>query len=409
MKRFGRNYEAVRQWFSASCRQQRLLVVLFVLGALGLVKEGWEAAASRWGEFRRPKAIFTNAFPNGMAISLNGLEQAGATGLRFPGLRIRGVLWDQGHHDWVIFGDAAPDRLSLSVDAVAIALRAVRQELEAPGVDIRPNASPTIGGEVSQKVTYFGGVSNTVVGDWFFRFDYWMKRKSLGLAEETISGIPGYWDNAVSALEQEVEICNAVGSQPRRCYNRYWLQAGDFRAVESDDVLAFDQTAMLVDVESRREAIETTSIQSAATARTNSVDPLAARFARQLTDKLDAIGGVTPILQIEDFAVLMAGFTWLSSVDSYRDLRPWLNRPLAHTETPHSVSNLVMRAVREHPMRHATGLHQHVMELSGGVVIHPRLIRFRVADQSLAKLRDAILKARPDGKLTFWEFSFKPQ
>ncbi len=383
--------------------------MLFVLGALGLAKEGWEAAASRWTELKRPKAKFEAAFRNGMAISLNGLEHAATTALRFPGLRVRGVLWDQGHHDWVIFGDAASDRPSLTVDAVAIALRAVRQELEAPGVDIRPNTPSAIGGEFSQKVTYFGGVKNTVVGDWFFRFDYWMKRKSLGLDEVPRSGIPGYWNDAVSALEKEVENCNAAGAQPRSCYNRYWLQAGDFRAVESDDVLVFDQAPMLVDVESRREVTETTSTQSTTAVRTNSVDPLATHFARQLTDRLDALGGVTPIFEIEDFAVLMAGFTWLSSVDSYRDLRPWLNRPLAHIETPNSVSNLVMRAVREHPMRHTVGLHQHILELSGGVVVHPRVIRFRVADQSLAKLRDAILKNRPSEKPAYWEFAFEPK
>jgi hypothetical protein len=65
-------------------------------------------------------------------------------------MSILGVCWDQFESDWVLFGETAPNRPGLPLDALILAFHAACAELEAPGVDIR--AASTNSDEALQKV-----------------------------------------------------------------------------------------------------------------------------------------------------------------------------------------------------------------------------------------------------------------
>jgi hypothetical protein len=127
--------------------------------------------------------VYQRAIGNRLAVSLNGLEQRREKGAVLPGMDIRGVMYDRSHNNWILFGEAAPERSGVPLDAVAVALRAIRLHLEAPGIDIRPQQGVQI-------VSYSGGLAGTVVGRWFFLFDHWMKRSAL--ADVAVPGLPVY-------------------------------------------------------------------------------------------------------------------------------------------------------------------------------------------------------------------------
>jgi hypothetical protein len=379
-----------------------------VLAALGLVDDGWQAALRIWQELRRPVAVYRRGIGNGLAISLNGLEARRQMGEKLPGFDLRGVLLDCWRNDWILFGEASPQRPGLPLAAVAVAVRAMRLHLEAPGIDIRPQRGAGSERQAVQEVRYFGGVGGTVVGMWFFRFDYWMKRMSLGQEAASVAGIPVYWHRAVKALEHEVETCRVPESAHSSRRNRYWLCVGEFAAIEGDDTLVFENTPLLVLTEGSAE--ETGESAASPCVSRGTDDPLATEYADWLTAHLAELAQVVPVSEIEDFARLLAGLAWLADVDPYRDLRPWLNAPLAPVETPTAVSTMMMQAVREHTVMQLGAFvrHQHRLELSGGVLVAPALARARVGDDSLLRLYQATQTARPAGQPVTWQFTFSP-
>jgi hypothetical protein len=384
--------------------------LLLVLSAVGVVGDGWDTARQLWQEHQRPAAVYRRAIHHGLAISLNDLEKRRERGGQLPGLDIRGVLLDTLHQDWILFGEAAPERSGLLRDAVAIALRAVRLHLEAPGIDIQPRRGAAGADEPVQEVKYFGGVDGTVVGAWFFRFDYWMKRLSLGQEPMPVAGVPVYWHRAVEALEREVAACQTTELEASTRHNRYWLCAGSFPAIEDDDTLVFESTPLQVLTESLHDTSTTTAGPAVPCGSRGTSDPLAAEFAHQLTAHLARLSGVVPVAEIEDFTRLLAGLAWLADVDPYRDLHPWLRAPVTHVDTPDTVSTLTMQAMREHTVAHRRGfvVHQHRIELSGGVLVAPSLIRARASDDALRRLRRAVLTARPADAPGVWRFTFSP-
>ncbi len=172
------------------------------------------------------RTVFAYNINHGLAVSLNALQANPKTGDSLPRMKIRGVTFDRAKNDWVIFGDADPERPGLPLDAVAIALRAVRVRLDAPGIDIRPPAEAKGRPSAEQQVQYFGGTDHTMVGRWFFDFDYiWLKRVSLGFQPLPVANAPIYWRRAVQELEREVEECNLANrgaSARRKIRNMQW-------------------------------------------------------------------------------------------------------------------------------------------------------------------------------------------
>ncbi len=133
-------------------------------------------------------------------------------------------------------------------------------------------------------------------------------------------------------------------------------------------------------------------------------DRSAAQFARDLTRNLRRLTGTVPVSQIEDFAKLQAGFSWLIRSDPYRDLDPWLHARLARAATPTQVQGLA-RSAEVGP---AIGAHRYELRLSGGVMVKPGLKCSRSGDDALMRLRRAILSARPARRPLIWKFTIEP-
>jgi hypothetical protein len=352
--------------------------------------------------------VFAHNINHGLAVSLNALQANPMTGDSLPRMKIRGVTFDSTKNDWVIFGDADPERPGLPLDAVAIALRAVRVRLDAPGIDIRPGTEA--GGRPSgeQQVQYFGGTDHTMVGRWFFDFDYiWLKRVSLGFQPLPKATAPIYWRRAVQELEREVEECNLANRGATARHNRYWLCSGDFNALESKDTLTFEKTPLRVLAESTSSGSTSDDSARPCTSR-GTDDPHAADFADWLTAHLDELRRVAPISEIEGFGQLMAAFTWLTQIDPDRDLTPWLGRPPEKVETPFTVPTVTLQEARQHIVEHdgRQYLHRHQIQISGGVLVLPELISEKVTDDSLHRLHSTILAARPPSLPVKWPFTF---
>ena len=384
-------------------------LVISVFG-LGLILEAGRGPAARfWEQAQRPARSYRHDIPDGLAVSLNALEQAPKLGGWLPGLDIRGVLHDSRRGDWILFGDARADRRGLPVDALAVALRAVRVHLEAPGVDMRPRRTAAGADRHLQTVRYFGGVEGTIVGEWFFRFDHFMKRASLDQVPLAASGVPVYWRRAIEALERDVQTCDGTQTGEFVRGNRYWLCAAEFTAIESDQTLVFEDTPLRILAERVSPGREPGSTGASPCTTRGTDDTLAEQFARWLDDHLDDLTAMTPIGEISGFARLLAGLTWLTEQDPGRDLRPWLRRTSGPAETPTSVPTTTVNARREHTVSSGAHLfvHEHRLELSGGVLIAPSTIRARAADASVRDVRRAVLTARPGRQSLAWSFSFR--
>jgi hypothetical protein len=382
-------------------RTSMIARILIVLALVGLLETGWRTAMKYWTTTCRPRAAYQKAMAHGLAFSLNQLEKS-STAQTLPGITIAGVVWDRDNNDWIVFGDRDTNAEALPLDAVAVAIRAVHKELEPPGVDIRPPGQHLQ--ESLQKVTYFGRVEATAVGLWFFQFDYWMKRKSLGQSDAGFPGIRSYWHEAIADMESEVAECKTADTGQRRRENRYWLCTDGFEAIEDSGILAFQTAPLRVKTESMLG-----NGLSGAPLKRSSPDPLATRFADNLTAHLGALGHSLPVWHIENFARLVAGFSWLTGQDPYRDLRHWDDFVTTSVATPDSVSNLTMRVVRSHDVRCGTSVrtHEHQITLSGGVEIQPELLLYQPKDAALKRLRQTILAARPKDNQPFWTFTFQ--
>jgi hypothetical protein len=406
-----RNWRDWLQGFPGTSNSRTVTGLLSVLAVLGLLSDGWQTVHRLWHELRRPTAIYRRPLSQGTAISLNGLERQRQPGELLPGIDIHGVLFDRQENDWILFGQAAPERPRLPRDAVAIALRALRLYLDAPGIDIRPRRSDDGASQGMQVVSYSHGLSGNIVGQWFYRFDVWMKRLSLGYEPAPVPGLPIYWHRVVEELERESTTLNLTGPVRWTQRTRYWLCTGAFTAIEGDDTLTFEQTSLLVLAENLADTGDATQSPGAPCTSRGTDDPLAAEFAHWLTEHLHEVAHVVPVREIENFARLLAGLAWLLDQDPYRDVRPWLQVPLTPAETPTTVPTLARQAVRERTLHQNGGLvlYQYRREVSGGVVIAPVLQRSRVGDNSLRLLHRAVLTARPAGRPAVWSFLFLPR
>lgn len=385
----------------------KILALLLALLAVGLLHEGWRLGRDLWHAARRARVVYKLGIRNGIALSLNEYQKKLGRGVRLPGLDFKGALYDRSNDDWVLFGEAGPLRPGLPLDAVAIAMRVSRTALEAPGIDIQPRGADRRG--PVQQVRYFGGVENTVVGAWFFQFDYWMKRASLDREPKPVPGLPVYWRRAVAELERDVASCASSGRQESSRGNRYWLCAGEFRAVEDGDALVFQSAPLRVLAEKLEKANWAPGAESPCVSR-GTDDPLAAEFANWLTMHLAEVASLAPAAEIEDFAHVMASLAWLAEQDPQRELKPWLKASLSPAETPASVPTLAMETERSHPIPAAGmgAIHRHRLEISGGVLVSPTLSRVAAAGDSIGALAREILRVRPHTSVAEWSFSYSP-
>jgi hypothetical protein len=284
-----------------------------------------------------------------------------------------------------------------------LAMRTLRSGMDAPGIDIRPTESD----QQRQQVSYFGGVANTVVGRWFFDFDYWMKQASLDQDPQPVSGLPVYWKRAVAQLEQSVQSPTSSDEHAWTRGNRFWLCAGEFQGVESEDDLAFLSTPMLVLAEKLEKSVWVGSGESPCASK-GTDDPLAVEFSGWLTRHLDELSARLPVREIATFAKLMAAFAWLAEQDPQHDLTPWLHAPSQTIKTPDNVGTLAMETTRSHVVAVAGGTirHEHKLLLSGGVIVSPRLARVKAEGDTMEILERTIVRSRPVTGAPYWYFAW---
>jgi len=389
-------------WMQRSGQTQLLVVIFFALGLAGMAVEGIRSAVHMCEAYRRPRAAWRETIQGGLAVSLNALERQKGGNRRLPAMNIRGAVFDWRNRDWIIWGDGKLAQPGLPVDTLAVAIRASVAELDSPGVDIRPAVPDQTGRVALQKVTYFGGVESTIVGSWFFQFDHWMKSAALGYAPIPVDGVASYWDRVTNVAN--IDGLAADGAI-RRNQCRFWLKNGEFSGIEDDWVLTFQKTPLQVCAEKLGDE----SPGESATRQPDDGHSDEDRFAKDLSTWLHKLENVAPILEIEEFAKLLASVAWLAKIDPYRDLSPWRGSPTQPVETTNQVATL--HRVASFPLRGRAPRDSQMvysLELSGGVSICPQMALSGSADGNLRRLGDAILQARPGKDVVTWGFNFQP-
>jgi hypothetical protein len=368
----------------------------------------WQVLAGAWLGAQGLVSVYRAAIPHGVTFSLNELERTSLRSL--PSFDFRGVMLDPEHEDWVLFGEKDPGRPGIPVEAIGIALRALQQHLEPPGVDIRAGFRGPRELEPLERVQYFGGVEGTRVGKWLFAFDHWMKRASLGKAPIPAAGARSYWTMASEDLEREVRTCRSSEDRERFSHNRYWLCLDDLTGTESGDTLTFERAALRVLAERIATGGMVGFAPAGPCASRGADDRLATEFAASLTEHLAELGPMLPVREIEDFGRLLAGLNWLSARDPLRDLTLWLERGAERVATVAEVETESVEETREHEISFAggRGIHRHTLRVSGGVVLLPVVVATPVAQRYFEPLREAVLGARPEGHTPSWPFTYIP-
>ena len=108
----------------------------------------------------------------------------------------KGLIWDPLAKDWILFGELLPANTRLTIDDLAVALRArFNYPKEDPGVTIDPvwatfsEGAQTIVQLSHQEVRFFGPLQDTAFGTTCFDADWLMKRISAGLEQSRVAGL----------------------------------------------------------------------------------------------------------------------------------------------------------------------------------------------------------------------------
>jgi len=233
---------------------------------------------------------------------------------------VLGYVEDAENQDLVLFGASDGGRPPIRSEDFAVALRNAWLEYAPvqngtvtysyPGCDIRPTretrarltrvgndlqaagmqeAEPLIEAwkEVcreEQTVTVFGVPQNTHFSDVMVTADYDLKDLANGSSQLDLPGLTSLSDLHLAAAKAVV-----LGGEPLTLstYNRFWLLAGEVRYEKTSGV-------MVVDVPVRVDTHRIGESASGELVDVEGADPLAEKFARDLSLLYDKLAGVAP-------------------------------------------------------------------------------------------------------------------
>ena len=105
---------------------------------------------------------------------------------------ILGFVYDKHSHDLILVGQIAEKEPKITLDDVAVGLRAVLVNKTCPTVSIDKFAETQI--TRKQKVMFGGGIENTQFGLDLLHADILLKKLALGIEDASIWGVDSYFN-----------------------------------------------------------------------------------------------------------------------------------------------------------------------------------------------------------------------
>ena len=303
--------------------------------------------------------------------------------------QIHGLVYDRSENDTILVGKYNPDRQSLTLDDLAVALKARFIHGKWPLVSIDPTEE-TKKTEM-QTVRFQGGIEETQFGQDLFDADYRLKRIGMGLLAPGIPGLKTYWDLGMERAKE-----GAGGSH--KINSRFWFYPVLPSVSVREDVVAIKGLKVGVFTEVLSAEIDGEKIEDLSTFQ----DPSGDRFAMGVSDNFEALAEVHPSFsRVQGLDELVALTKAIGDMDERPDLSFWL-KDYRVTKVEMEKELKVLRRHEEYEVPTGRGVYRGSLEFSGGVQLMAIALRLKAGD--VTALKEAVLKTRPKPDALSWSF-----
>lgn len=286
------------------------------------------------------------------------------------------VVVDTATADCILVGERDPSRPPLSLDDLAVALRAAKfyGAVESPGVSIDP-----LGDQQSSDrllVRYFGGIYNTHFGKVCFESDYLLKQMDLGLVDIGSQEVESPWAQFVKKPPKQDQLSSV--------FSVLFFYPKAVRVTTDVDAAV---------LEICRIGVENASMGGPEIVTTDKDEQLRFdRFAAALSEHYDEISETHAVLKnLQSLMGLYALCRQVLALGARPDLSYWLYQyPVEVVATPRMIP----------PLRQGMGGLAVAYEISGSVELEGLAIR--VIDGDASAFKQAVLFARPSPKALTW-------
>ena len=324
-----------------------------------------------------------------VAFSLRAAEarlqaaRSGADEVRNLGrmTRLAGMVYDPASSDVILVGQLDPQAPAVTLDDVAVALRALAVHKTWPLVSIDKTETTEQTG--TQTVRFAGGIEHTAFGRDLLESDLILKKLALGRVSSP--GVSSYFQRSVTqARTQGLE--ELIGT-------RFWFYPHETSSIaERDGVFAIRDLRIGVEAQVMYARKNGAAVANVSQLR----DAIGEDFAADLTAQVTNLAQEYPVLRrlktLFDLVSLVEG---IISLPTRPDLDYWLQRyPVSRVETP-SAYPLLRQREEIH-----SGKTARTLEINGGIELKALLLRLKAGD--VTALREAVLASRPTPAALTW-------
>jgi len=296
--------------------------------------------------------------------------------------QVEGFVYDQEAGDLILVGTKQPGRTALTLDDLAVALRARFRYNEWPLVSIDPLPDTEKTGQ--QYVRFEGGIQETAFGQALFEADYRLKQMAMGLEPTGVAGLATAWDRKVAGIEAG----RASGEQ--EVDSRFWFYPTNPHVAVREGVCVVRGLKVGVFTEVLSARIGGKAVEDLKGFKDIPCDA----FANDVSARFDDLCTSQPSFnRLRGLQELVAVSKALQELEPQPNLDYWLDQyPIATQDTPRQAKLL----------RRKYEGNQRSLEVSGGV--HLTALAMRLNSGDVGALRQAVLKVRPSSQALDWSF-----
>jgi TPR repeat protein len=299
--------------------------------------------------------------------------------------RVHGLVYDRKSADLILVGKHDAKHQALTLDDLAVALRARFVEGKWPLVSIDPAHDMLQTG--LQNVRFEGGIQETQFGADLLDADYKLKRIGMGLLPAGVSNFVTYWDLGFKRRGDDAEERWSINS-------RFWFYPILPNVSVRADVVVCQGLKVGVFTETLSAEINGRKVSGLAN------DENAAEFAEAFSRRFDELAIKHPsISRLQGLDELVALTRALEEMDDRPSLDFWLSRySVARVATPKHLKALTRNETTKDPGTRTMTQRS----LHGGVQLMAIALRLNSGDTTA--LKDAVTKSRPAHDALSWTF-----
>ena len=297
---------------------------------------------------------------------------------------IMGFVYDRESQDIILVGQIGEEEQKITLDDLAVGLRAVLVKKTCPTVSI--DKSPETQNTKKQRVVFGGGIENTQFGQDLLSADILLKNLALGFENASVWGLDSYFDMSLNEYRLQKKLDNANV--------KFWFVPADnqVKLVARDDVFAIRNIAINVQTQlltSNEKKIN----QDSKNAQLH--DALSDRFSTNLSESFEDLCTYYPALSrlraLFDLVAIASGCNMLNTEGC---LTYWIDKyKIKEVPTP-SEYPLVIRSETIQDGGSA------ILQLNGGIQLKALISRLKSGDVSAMKR--AVLGSKPGDESLIW-------